>query len=199
MHRMEQGTTRLETFSDGVFAIAATLLVLEFSVSSGRNLGHQLVHLWPAYLAYVTTFVTIGIIWMNHHHTVSLIGRVDRPMLFINNLLLLVVAFLPFPTKLVGDYLNKDGEKAATLAYAATFVVMAAMHQVWWQYARRNRRLIGDGVSDAALRAVDRAYAPGVAMYGAVLVLAFISPLAAVFLTFAIAAFYLPSAALFDR
>jgi uncharacterized membrane protein len=116
MHRMEQGTTRLETFSDGVFAIAATLLVLEFSVSSGRNLGHQLVHLWPAYLAYVTTFVTIGIIWMNHHHTVSLIGRVDRPMLFINNLLLLVVAFLPFPTKLVGDYLNKDGEKAATLA-----------------------------------------------------------------------------------
>jgi uncharacterized membrane protein len=199
MHRMEQGTTRLETFSDGVFAIAATLLVLEFSVSSGRNLGHQLVHLWPAYLAYVTTFVTIGIIWMNHHHTVSLIGRVDRPMLFINNLLLLVVAFLPFPTKLVGDYLNKDGEKAATLAYAATFVVMAAMHQVWWQYARRNRRLIGDGVSDAALRAVDRAYAPGVAMYGAVLVLAFFSPLAAVFLTFAIAAFYLPSAALFDR
>ena len=196
---MEQGTARLETFSDGVFAIAATLLVLEFSVGSGRNLGHQLVHLWPAYLAYVTSFVTIGIIWMNHHHTVSLIGRVDRPMLFVNNLLLLVVAFLPFPTKLVGDYLNKDGEKAATLAYAATFVVMAAMHQVWWQYARRNRRLIGDGVSDAALRAVDRAYAPGVAMYGAVLVLAFFSPLAAVFLTFAIAAFYLPSAALFDR
>ena len=196
---MEQGTARLETFSDGVFAIAATLLVLEFSVGSGRNLGHQLVHLWPAYLAYVTSFVTIGIIWMNHHHTVSLIGRVDRPMLFINNLLLLVVAFLPFPTKLVGDYLNEDGEKAATLAYAATFVVMAAMHQVWWQYARRNRRLIGDGVSDAALRAVDRAYAPGVAMYGAVLVLAFFSPLASVFLTFAIAAFYLPSAALFDR
>jgi uncharacterized membrane protein len=199
MHRMEQGTARLETFSDGVFAIAATLLVLEISVSSGQKLGHQLVHLWPAYLAYVTTFVTIGIIWMNHHHTVSLIGRVDRTMLFLNNLLLLVIAFLPFPTKLVGDYLNKDGEKAATLAYAATFVVMASMHQVWWQYARRNRRLIADGVSDDALRAVDRASAPGIAMYGVVLVLAFFSPLAAVFLTFAIAAFYLPSAALFDR
>jgi uncharacterized membrane protein len=196
---MEPGTTRLETYSDGVFAIAATLLVLEISVRSGHDVGHELLHIWPSYFAYVTSFVTIGIIWMNHHHTVSLIGRVDRPMLFINNLLLLVVAFLPFPTKLVGDYLNKDGEKAATLAYAATFVVMAAMHQVWWQYARRNRRLIGDGVSDAALRAVDRAYAPGVAMYGAVLVLAFFSPLAAVFLTFAIAAFYLPSAALFDR
>ena len=196
---MNEGTGRLEAFSDGVFAIAATLLVLEFAVGSGRDLGHTLVHLWPAYLAYVTSFVTIGIIWMNHHHTVSLLGRVDRTMLFINNLLLLTIAFLPFPTKLVADFLRKDGEQAAVLAYAATFVVMAVMHQVWWQYARRNRRLIGDAVPDAALRAVDRAYAPGVLMYGACFALAFFSPLAAVFLTFAIAAFYLPSAALFDR
>jgi uncharacterized membrane protein len=196
---MNEGTGRLEAFSDGVFAIAATLLVLEFAVGSGRDLGHTLVHLWPAYLAYVTSFVTIGIIWMNHHHTVSLLGRVDRSMLFINNLLLLTIAFLPFPTKLVADYLRKDGEQAAVLAYAATFLVMAAMHQVWWQYARRNRRLIGDAVPDAALRAVDRAYAPGLLMYGACFALAFFSPLAAVFLTFAIAAFYLPSATLFDR
>ena len=196
---MNEGTGRLEAFSDGVFAIAATLLVLEFAVGSGRDLGHTLVHLWPAYLAYVTSFVTIGIIWMNHHHTVSLLGHVDRTMLFINNLLLLTIAFLPFPTKLVADFLRKDGEQAAVLAYAATFVVMAVMHQVWWQYARRNRRLIGDAVPDAALRAVDRAYAPGVLMYGACFVLAFFSPLAAVFLTFAIAAFYLPSASLFDR
>ena len=196
---MREGTTRLETFSDGVFAIAATLLVLEFCLGPGHDVGHQLLHIWPSYLAYVTSFVTIGIIWMNHHHTVSLMGHVDRTMLFINNLLLLVVAFLPFPTKLVGDDLRHGGEQAATVAYAATFVVMALMHQVWWQYARRGRRLIADTVSDSALRAVDRAYAPGVVMYGAVFVLAFFSPLAAVALTFAIAAFYLPSAALFDR
>ncbi|MGH3000419.1 MAG: TMEM175 family protein, partial [Gaiellaceae bacterium] len=82
-----EGTGRLEAFSDGVFAIAATLLVLEFGVGSGRNLSHELVHLWPAYLAYVTSFVTIGIIWINHHHTVSLMGRTDRTMLFVNNLL----------------------------------------------------------------------------------------------------------------
>jgi len=194
-----EGTGRLEAFSDGVFAIAATLLVLEFSVSSGRNLGHQLVHLWPAYFAYVTSFVTIGIIWINHHHTVSLMGRTDRTMLFINNLLLLTVAFLPFPTKLVGDYLHHGGEEAAVLAYAGTLVIMATLHQFWWQYARRNRRLIGGDVPESALRAVDRAYAPGVVLYGVVFVLAFFSPLAAVALTFAIAAFYLPSAALFDR
>jgi uncharacterized membrane protein len=195
----EKGTARLETFSDGVFAIAATLLVLEFTVGTRRSLGSELLHIWPSYLAYATSFVTIGIIWMNHHHTVSLLGRTDRTMLFINNLLLMTIAFLPFTTKLVADYLRKDGEQAAALAYAATFVVMAAMHQVWWQYARRNRRLIADGTPDSALRAVDRAYAPGVLMYGTVFAVAFFSPLSAVLLTFAIAAFYLPSAALFDR
>ena len=195
----EPGTARLETFSDGVFAIAATLLVLEIGVSSDDELGQALLHIWPSYLAYITSFVTIGIIWMNHHHTVSLIARTDRTMLFLNNLLLLTIAFLPFPTKLVGDYLRDPGEQAAALAYAGTLVVMAILHQVWWQYARHDRRLIAAETPDSALRAVDRAYLPGVPMYAAVFVLAFFSPLGAVFFTFAIAAFYLPSAALFDR
>jgi uncharacterized membrane protein len=198
---VEPGTARFEAFSDGVFAIAATLLVLEFSAKPGSDLGSELLHLWPSYLAYVTSFLTIGIIWMNHHHTVSLLGRTDRTMLFINILLLLTIAFLPFPTKLVAQNLNSGhaGEQAAALAYAATFVLMAALHLVWWGYARKDRRLIADGTSDSALRAVDRAYLPGVFMYGTVFVVAFFSPLAAVLITFAIAAFYLPSAALFDR
>ena len=198
---MENSTTRFEAFSDGVFAIAATLLVLEFHAFPGSDLGRELLRLWPSYLAYVTSFLTIGIIWMNHHHTVSLLGRTDRTMLFINILLLLTIAFLPFPTKLVAQNLNTghDGEQAAALAYAATFVLMAALHLIWWGYARKGRRLIADGTSDSALRAVDRAYLPGVPMYGAVFLVAFFSPLAAVLVTFAIAAFYLPSAALFDR
>jgi uncharacterized membrane protein len=195
----EPGTGRLEAFSDGVFAIAATLLVLELPVRSGHDLGSHLLHIWPAYLAYVTSFLTIGIIWMNHHHTVSLLGRTDRTMLFVNNLLLLTIAFLPFPTRLVSEHLRHGGDQAATLAYAGTLVLMAVLHQVWWRYARSNRRLIAERTPDSALRAVDHAYLPGVPMYGAVFVIAFFSPLAAVFLTFAIAAFYLPSAALFDR
>jgi TMEM175 potassium channel family protein len=196
---VEPGTARFETFSDGVFAIAATLLVLEFSATPGGHLGKELVHLWPSYLAYVTSFVTIGIIWMNHHHTVSLVGRTDRTFLFLNIVLLLTIAFLPFPTKLVAQNLRGDGEQAAALAYAATFVLMALLHLVWWRYARTNRRLIADDTPDSALRAVDRAYLPGVPMYATVFVVAFFSPLAAVLITFAIAAFYLPSAALFDR
>jgi TMEM175 potassium channel family protein len=197
---VEPGTARFETFSDGVFAIAATLLVLEFHASPGIHLGEELRHLWPSYLAYVTSFVTIGIIWMNHHHTVSLLGRTDRTMQFINILLLLTIAFLPFPTKLVAQNLRGGGgEEAAALVYAATFVLMALLHLIWWRYARNDRRLIADETPDSALRAVDRAYLPGVPMYGAVFIVAFFSPLAAVLITFAIAAFYLPSAALFDR
>lgn len=195
-----EGTSRLEAFSDGVFAIAATLLVLEIGVSAkSADLSRDLLHLWPSYLAYVTSFVTIGIIWINHHHTVSLFGRVDRTMLFLNNLLLLTIAFMPFPTKLVADYLNRPGERAATLAYAGTLVVMALMHQVWWQYARRGRRLIASAASEASLRGVDLAYGPGAPLYAIAFALAFASPLASVFFTFGIAAFYLPSAALFER
>ena len=189
----------MEAFSDGVFAIAATLLVLELAVRPEHDVGSELTHIWPSYLAYVTSFLTIGVIWINHHHTVSLLGRVDRTFLFINVLLLLIIAFLPFPTRLVAAHLTGDGARAATVAYAATFTLMAAVHQIWWQYARRGRRLIAEGVPESALRGVDLAYAPGVAMYGATLVVAFFSPLAAVLLTFAIAAFYLPSAALFER
>ena len=196
---VEPGTARFETFSDGVFAIAATLLVLEFTATPGSQLGKELLHLWPSYLAYVTSFVTIGIIWMNHHHTVSLLGRTDRTLQFVNILLLLTIAFLPFPTKLVAQNLTGAGEQAAALVYAATFVLMAALHLIWWRYARNGRRLIADETPDSALRAVDRAYLPGVPMYGAVFVVAFFSPLAAVLITFAIAAFYLPSAALFNR
>jgi uncharacterized membrane protein len=196
---VEPGTTRFEAFSDGVFAIAATLLVLEFTTTKGEDLGEQLLHLWPSYLAYVTSFLTIGIIWINHHHTVSLLARTDRTMQFINILLLLIVAFFPFPTKLVAQYLDAPGERAAALTYTATLVVMALLHELWWQYARRNRRLVAEGTPDSSLEAVDRAYIVGVPIYGVAFLVAFVSPLAAVVITLAIAAFYLPSAALFDR
>jgi uncharacterized membrane protein len=195
---VDPGTGRMEAFSDGVFAIAATLLVLEFTVNAHRDLAPQLLHLWPAYLAYVTSFLTIGIIWMNHHHTVSLLARVDRTFLFINILLLLTVAFLPFPTRLVADDLRHGGEEAAVLVYTATFVLMSVIYNAWWRYASGGRRLIADDVPDSALRAISRAFNPGVPMYTVAFVVAFFSPLAAVFITFAIAAFYLPSAALFD-
>jgi uncharacterized membrane protein len=196
---VDEGTTRLETFSDGVFAIAATLLVLEFSVGtvSGPKLGHALLELWPSYLAYVTSFLTIGIIWINHHYCVQTLARSDRTLLFLNLLLLLTVGFLPFPTKLVAQYLQQPGEQAAVYAYAATFVVMSIVYNAWWRYASSGRRLIREDVPESTVRAISRAFNPGVPMYVFVLLVAVVSPLASVALTFAIAAFYLPSAALF--
>jgi uncharacterized membrane protein len=197
----EIGTTRLETFSDGVFAIAATLLVLEIGVdsASGKDLSRKLLHIWPSYLAYATSFLVIGIIWINHHHITTMIARVDRPFLFINLLLLLVVSFIPFPTRLVAQYLGGPGERSATIAYAATLLAMAVTYNVWWRYARGHRRLIGESVTDASLRAVDRAFDPGLPAYAIVFALAFVSPLASVILTLVLAVFYLPSAALFER
>jgi TMEM175 potassium channel family protein len=197
---VESDTGRFETYSDGVFAIAATLLVLSFSVESGlHDLGSHLLHLWPSYLAYATSFLTIGIIWMNHHYCVETIARADRTLMFLNLLLLLTVAFLPFPTRLVAQYLQHDGEQTAVYVYDATFVLMAVIYNVWWRYASNGRRLIADSVPDSALRAINRAFAPGVPMYATAFLVAIWSPLASVALTFAIAAFYLPSAALFDR
>jgi TMEM175 potassium channel family protein len=196
----ESGTSRLETFSDGVFAIAATLLVLEFSVNTRRgapSLGHQLLHNWHPYLAYTTSFLTIGIIWINHHHVMETIARVDRTFLFINTLLLLVVAFIPFPTRLVAEALT---ERAAAYAYGTTLLLMAVAFNVLWTYARGKRRLINAEMPEPRVRAVTQACAVGLPMTGLVLLLATWTPLGSVILAFAISAFYLPGAAiLFDR
>jgi uncharacterized membrane protein len=195
----EAGTTRLEAFSDGVFAIAATVLVLEFSVDgvSGARLGHELLHLWPAYLAYATSFLTIGIIWINHHYCMQTIARADRTLLFLNLVLLMIIAFLPFPTKLVAEFLQRPGESDAVYAYDATFVAMAIVYNTWWRYASSGRRLIDEKAPPEAVRAITRAFNPGIPLYVGALLISIASPLASVFVTFAIAAFYLPSAALF--
>ena len=198
------GTSRLETFSDGVFAIAATLLVLEFTVKRGVKappLGHQLLHeLWPSYLAYATSFLTIAIIWINHHHVMETIERVDRTFLFITALLLLVVAFIPFPTGLVAHSLQAHrDERAAVYAYGITLLLMAIVFNVLWTYARRDRRLIREDFPQAKIRAVTQACSVGVPLTGLVLLLATWTPLGGVIFAFSLSAFYLPGAARFDR
>jgi uncharacterized membrane protein len=106
--RYELGTgqlskARLEAFSDGVFAIAITLLVLELGVGAGagEDLLHAIAELWPSYLAYLTSFLTIGQVWMGHHVMISAVARTDRVLSRINLMLLLFVSFLPFPTQLM--------------------------------------------------------------------------------------------------
>src|SRR3989442_15709207 len=104
-------TARLETFSDGVFAIAITLLVLLFErpkLGPGETLSHALLHQWPSYASYAVSFVTIGIIWVNHHTLFRYIARVDRVFLFVNVLFLMCVAFIPYPTEVVAAFLRSS-------------------------------------------------------------------------------------------
>jgi TMEM175 potassium channel family protein len=143
------GTARVEAFSDGVFAIAVTLLILDVTVDAQRPLGHQLTHIWPSCIAYVTSFLTIGIIWLNHHSIFAKVSHADRTLLLLNALSLMVVAFLPFPTRVVADYLRRDGERGAVVAYGLTMVLMALMFQLLRRYVSGGRRLILDDVPQA--------------------------------------------------
>jgi uncharacterized membrane protein len=132
-------TNRLEAFSDGVFAIAITLLVLDLSVPEpgSGELGHELLAQWPSYAAYVVTFITIGIIWINHHAAFSRLRSVDHSILLWNLLLLLTVSVLPFTTRLMAEYLKEgSGERLAAGIYGASFLVMGAV------FAATNRQIL---------------------------------------------------------
>jgi uncharacterized membrane protein len=136
---------RLETFADGVFAIAATLLILTVDGAvhgHGADLGESLRHAWPAYVGYVVSFVTIGIMWMNHHTVMSLIAHVDRRFLLSNLGLLMCIAFVPFPTRLVAENIRGDGAESAALAYGFTMTATAVFFNLVWFYAERGRRLL---------------------------------------------------------
>src|SRR5215218_1628701 len=131
-------TSRTEAFSDGVFAIAATLLVLELRVPHVEpgGLSSALLERWPSYATYVVSFLTIGIIWVNHHAVMERIRVVNRPLLFMNLLFLMAVAVIPFPTALLADYLREGhDERLAAAVYGGTMALMGVTFGVTWAYA----------------------------------------------------------------
>ena len=137
----EKETGRVEAFSDGVFAIAITLLVLELKVPHGDGaLGPRLLAQWPSYAAFLTSFGTIGIMWINHHRLFSLMRRVDHTLLVVNGLLLLGVTVTPFPTALIADQWGHPGAKLAATVYSGVFVVIAIVFNALWRYASSPRR-----------------------------------------------------------
>jgi uncharacterized membrane protein len=176
------GTGRLETFSDGVFAIAITLLILEIVPphDPGR-LAHELLQLWPSYLAYAVSFLTIGIMWVNHHDVFRLVGRTDRLFLFLNTVLLLCIAFVPFPTAVLGDFIRSgEGRGTAAVFFAGTFTVTAIVYNVFWRYAASGRRLIAPAAADADVQAVTRSYLVGPVVYAIATAVGFASAWASV-------------------
>jgi uncharacterized membrane protein len=133
--------SRAEAFSDGVFAVAATLLVFNLADPSVKEgLGRALVELWPSYAAYAISFFTIVVIWVNHHAVLDSIERLDRRLLFINGLLLLTVAIIPFPTGVLAHYLQRGHDQtAAAVAYGLTMTTMSVAFSLFNLYARRFR------------------------------------------------------------
>lgn len=192
-----EGTGRLEAFSDGVFAIAATLLILDVH-RAGGSVSHGLLHAWPSYTAYAISFMTIGIIWVNHHTVMAQIGRVDRTFMFINLVLLMVVAFSPYPTRVLADTL-RDGSKAAAFDYGATFVLMSISYAALWFYAIRNGRLLAADADPKTVSGISRAFRPGTAMYITAMLSSLVSAYLAVVLYGAIALVYVVESSLFGR
>jgi uncharacterized membrane protein len=196
-------TTRLETFADGVFAIAATLLILnvDSQVREGTTaLGDRLLEIWPSYIAYAVSFVTIGIIWSNHHTVMGQLGRVNRTFLMLNVFLLLCVAFVPFPTRLIAENLrDRSNLEPAALAYGATMTVMAVCYISLWLYAIRGRRLLRDDSSERTVSGITRSYVPGIPVYLTATLVALVSPLASVALFGAIAVFYVIESSVFGN
>ena len=193
-----ESTARLETFSDGVFAIAATLLILEITLSDHGSVAHQLIQAWPSYAAYAISFLTLGIVWVNHHTVFAQIARVDRTFLFINVVFLMIIAFSPFPTRVLAEHL-REGSKAAAFAYGLTFTLMAICYGALWFYAATNRRLLADDADPRLVSGISRSFAPGSVVYLLATLSSLISADLAVFLYAAIALFYVFESSLFGR
>jgi uncharacterized membrane protein len=194
-------TGRVEAFSDGVFAIAITLLILavgfEQAIADG-DLKETLFDLWPAYIAYAVSFLTIGIMWVNHHAVFRHFARVDRPLLLLNILLLMLVAFTPFPTRVVAEHAHTAADrKAAALLYGTTMTVTAICFFAVWMYG--SRRLLRDDADGREVSGITRSYLPGTPMYAGATLLAFVSPIASLIVFGLLAVFYALSSSLFGR
>jgi uncharacterized membrane protein len=172
-------TARLETFADGVFAIAITLLVLGIGLPDpNAPLFKALVAEWPALGAYVVSFLTIGIMWISHHQMFTVIGRSNMTFAFINVVFLMVVAFIPYTTEVLAQRIGSGVDATgATFLYGAVTVAIAVMFNVIWGYASGGGgRLLRPGLDMRAMEAGARGYRFGPPGYALITLVAFVSP-----------------------
>jgi uncharacterized membrane protein len=185
-------TSRLEAFSDGVFAVAITLLVLDLSIPGGENLWHQLKEEWPSFASFFVSFWVIGIIWVNHHGLLDHLKRIDRPVLYLNLLVLMTVVFIPFSTALMAEHLKSGAdEKVAALVYALTFLGMGIAFNLFWTYIVKHRRELGVEIPDEEVRRTSVGFMIGSPLYAVAVGMAFISPAVVLVIVGAVAAYYM--------
>jgi uncharacterized membrane protein len=187
-------TSRIEAFSDGVFAIAITLLVLELRVPelhADERLWPALLAEWPQFGAYLTSFVVLGIMWVNHHSMFRQIQRADRGLIFLNLGLLLWTALLPFPTNLFAEYLRDDSINAnvAAAVYSTNLTLAAiAFSTIWWHVLRKH--LVEHNLDRAQQRRSVLRFAMGTVIYAATIGLSFVSAPLTLLVQFLLAAYY---------
>jgi uncharacterized membrane protein len=198
----DKETGRLEAFSDGVFAVAITLLVLSIklpdralpdgSLRQADGLWRFLSEQWPTLVAYVTSFATIGIMWINHHRLFEHIKRTNTGLMLLNLLLLLVIVFIPHPTALLAQQYTRygPGEHAAALVYTATNLLMAICFNLVWRYASAHNRLLGRNVDPASVRAISGQYLFGPLLYTIAFGLAWFNAAASIIASFVLALFF---------
>ena len=188
---MQSETARIEAFSDGVFAIAITLLILEIKVprQDQGSLAVALLRQWPSYLAFLMSFTYIGVMWINHHRMFTHIKRSDDVLLLLNLLLLLGVTVVPFPTAVLAQFLNHPDQKMAAVVYNATFIVIAVFFNVLWRYAV-SHHLLDKTVSAAAAENISRQYAYGPLLYLVCLALAWINVRASIAANISLALYF---------
>ncbi|HXA01105.1 MAG TPA: TMEM175 family protein [Cytophagaceae bacterium] len=164
----ERETRRIEAFSDGVFAIAVTLLVLDIKVPDTKQgmLMTGLLNQWSEYLSYVTSFLVIGIIWTNHHNTFKYITRSNNIFLLLNIFYLMCIGFIPYPTELLSEYIqfDKDGQTASKI-YSGTMAATSIIYGLMWWYASNNHRLIDLTVTPETIRRINRMNVAGIILY----------------------------------
>ena len=188
---MERG--RLEAFSDGVFAISITLLALDLTLGGPEEgpLAHQLLNHWPAFVAYLISFFTIGVIWVNHHALFAGLVRLDRQMLFVNLLLMLFIAAIPFATATMAEYLAAGGpdSRLATAMYGVVMTGMAGSFGLVLRRAIKHEHM-SDPLEPAAQTAAQRRFVVGILTYVGATLLALVSAPVAFACYGAVAIFY---------
>jgi uncharacterized membrane protein len=174
-------TGRIEAFSDGVFAVAITLLVLDIHVPTGPVAGHSahlaadLLAQWPTYVAFLTSFLTVLIVWINHHRIFGLIQRSDDRFMLLNGLLLFTVTVFPFSTSLAASYFGQPDARVAALVYSGTSLLLACCFNLMWRYASDNDRLLMPGYDRQAALGISHSYRFGPHLYLVAFLFGFLS------------------------
>jgi len=188
-------SSRVEGFSDGVFAIALTLLVLDLRSDASRGqLSHELLDQWPVYLAYLAAFFNIAAVWINHHDLFTRVRRVDTRLVGVNLLLLLVSSLFPWPAAVVGEAVKNGShgdEVAALVLYAAVGILVPGAWMILYRYLERKPALLSGAADAAYVRAGWRRSIVSLVAYPVAAGIAFIVPVVALFIYIALPAFFI--------